>query len=179
MTATAEQKVMTKDSDALVARQIKNLRLIADASRREDGSDIPLGQEVRQAADTIERQAAEIDRLREERDRALYGQMRFDIMRYLIANTHGRLDGAEKAERHLKLSTCFCDMVFGADEYETDVMMAVHDGTQALTSYMDTEIGFPVFDRHPDIDTLAPLFFARFIELAHAALSTKETSHDR
>ncbi|MDW9528117.1 hypothetical protein RWE87_05150 [Sinorhizobium meliloti] len=42
---------------------VERLRKIADASRREDGSDIPLGEEVRAAAD-------ELDRLRRELEEA-------------------------------------------------------------------------------------------------------------
>lgn len=45
---------MSKD---IVGRRVKvasNLRNIADASRREDGTDIPLGQTCREAADLIE-----------------------------------------------------------------------------------------------------------------------------
>lgn len=42
-----------------VAGLVRKLVLIADASKREDGSDIPLGQQVRAAADAIERLARE------------------------------------------------------------------------------------------------------------------------
>jgi len=45
-------------------RLVEHLVSIADACRRADGSDIPLGQQVRQAAATITAQAAEIARLR-------------------------------------------------------------------------------------------------------------------
>lgn len=43
---------------------VERLRKIADASRRADGTDIPLGQELREAADAIER-------LKRERDEAV------------------------------------------------------------------------------------------------------------
>jgi glycine/D-amino acid oxidase-like deaminating enzyme len=64
------------DTTDLVTR----LRKIADASRREDGSDIPLGEHLREAADTIER-------LTRERDEATRWTMRFetDLNRTMLA----------------------------------------------------------------------------------------------
>ena len=45
---------------------VSDLLSIADASRRQDGSDIPLGQQLREAASRISQQDAEIERLRKE-----------------------------------------------------------------------------------------------------------------
>lgn len=45
---------------------VANLTAIADASRRQDGSDIPLGQQLREAASRISQQDAELDRMRRE-----------------------------------------------------------------------------------------------------------------
>ena len=49
-----------------VDRIARNLVGIAQASQRADGTDIPLGQQVRKAAALIEAQAAEIRSLREQ-----------------------------------------------------------------------------------------------------------------
>ncbi|MDO9099682.1 MAG: hypothetical protein Q7V53_02910 [Caldisericota bacterium] len=96
----------------------------------------------------------------------------FMINRYLIANTHGRWDGAEKAQRHIELCKFYVaiftgvmlDDVLLADEFER-----VHEATQALTDNMDEVIGFPLESR-PDYDRLAPLFFEHFHALAVEAL---------
>lgn len=56
-------------------RIVKHMRNIADASRRADGSDTPLGEQCREAASTIERLQRELRLLREQQkedfDRAL------------------------------------------------------------------------------------------------------------
>jgi len=49
-----------------VARMAANLIKIADASRRDDGSDIPLGEQVRAAADALTAQAESISELERE-----------------------------------------------------------------------------------------------------------------
>lgn len=43
---------------------VANMIRIADAARRPDGSDIPLGEQCREAADEITRLCAEVERLR-------------------------------------------------------------------------------------------------------------------
>lgn len=72
---------------------VERLRKIADASRRADGTDIPLGQELRSAADAIER-------LERERDEAIeYGSVMTDKYRRLIHETGpalvAKIDAAE------------------------------------------------------------------------------------
>ncbi len=51
-------------------------------------------------------------------------------------------------------------------EYGTMVYTYIHDATQKLTDYMDEVIGFPLENKRPDYDTLAPKFFEEFIRLA-------------
>ena len=100
----------------------------------------------------------------------------FMAARYLMSNADGRQDGAEKAHYHMELCKFYVSAARGHDdpdtvrrEYEDD-FQAVHDKTQGLTSYLDREIGFPIAGR-PDYDTLKPLFFERFHELAMTALT--------
>lgn len=101
------------------------------------------------------------------------------ITRYLMSNTPGRMDGVEKALRHMELCTFYVaaargiadlDMVRRTNE---DDFQAVHTITQALTDNLDEEIGFPLTGR-PDYNALAPLFFERFHELAMRALTGGE-----
>ena len=95
--------------------------------------------------------------------------MNFAIRRYLLANTYGRLDGYEKAEQHLKLSSIFIvsKMLCSIEKAESDEnLMRIHDATRKLTDHMDKEIGFPILDKEYDHDKLARKFFARFIDLA-------------
>lgn len=98
--------------------------------------------------------------------------------RYLISNTAGRLDGGEKAQRHIELCTFYVAAVRGVNDLDMvrrgrdgheDDYQAVHDTTQALTDYLDEEIGFPLESR-PDYDALVPLFFEKFHALAMKAL---------
>lgn len=96
------------------------------------------------------------------------------IHRYLLCNTEGRLDGAEKATQHLEMSYFYVAAVKGLDPeqvrlHERNAYMAVHDHTQLLTDNLDVEIGFPLTGR-PDYEDLAPKFFERFHELAMQAL---------
>lgn len=101
------------------------------------------------------------------------------ITRYLISNTHGRLDGSEKALRHAELCKFYVAAVRGASDvdlarrhYESDYQ-AVHKKTQELTDYMDEVIGFPL-NSTPDYTELAPLFFERFHALALEALGVNQ-----
>lgn len=95
--------------------------------------------------------------------------MDFSIARYLLSNTQGRLNGHEKAEQHLKLSSIFlaskmlCSL--NAAEHNEN-LMRIHDATRKLTDYMDKEIGFPISEEEYDINELSRKFFDRFIELA-------------
>lgn len=95
----------------------------------------------------------------------------FIIARYLMSNAHGRWNGAEKAQRHAELCAFYVACAFDlADESDVrrdheDEFQAVHEATQALTSNLDEEIGFPL-DSQPDYDALIPLFFERFHAIA-------------
>lgn len=101
------------------------------------------------------------------------------IHRYLMSCAHGRWDGAEKATRHIQLCNHYVATFLGGtledamSDHEA-AWKAVHDGTQALTGYMDEVIGFPLETR-PDYDVLAPKFFAEFHRLAVAELSAFAT----
>ena len=108
----------------------------------------------------------------------LWMQMDHYIHRYLMANTEGRQDGFEKAHHHMELTKIYLASILFCDKDRThyvnepngmEMFEDIHDHTQELTSYLDTEIGFPLDDTRPDYDTLAPLFFNRFIELADEA----------
>lgn len=94
----------------------------------------------------------------------------FPIHRYLMSNADGREDGAEKALRHLEMCYFYLAAYKGVsvDQARRDFIdeySALHDHTQALTDSLDEQIGFPLKGR-PDYDTLAPLFFERFHQLA-------------
>jgi len=96
---------------------------------------------------------------------ALRSLMRFDIVRYLLANTHGRLDGGERAERHINISKWLCRFILckGDENYDPsevlDSWKVVHDFLAIiLTDNMDVAIGFPVFERPDDYDGLADKF---------------------
>jgi hypothetical protein len=99
--------------------------------------------------------------------------MEFGIHRYLLSNTYGRLDGYEKAERNIHLCNIFiaskkyCDIECARFENE-DLFNLIHDKTQALTSYLDTEIKFPVDKDSSEID-YSKRFFHKFIKLAEQA----------
>ena len=98
----------------------------------------------------------------------------FAVMRYLMANAEGRLNGFEKAEKHRELCSFYVAVTHECDPVEAmskhpGAYQAVHRETQKLTDYLDEAIGFPLHGR-PDYDALAPLFFERFHALALAAL---------
>lgn len=101
----------------------------------------------------------------------------FAIGRYLMSVTTGRLNGAEKAERHEELCQFYVAAVRGVVDpdmvrrnYEDD-WDRVHTATQELTDYLDEVIGFPLDDEHPDYEVFIPLFFQRFHTLALLALN--------
>lgn len=118
-------------------------------------------------ADDMLRQAIE-----DERDRALWLATSFDVHRYLMACTSGRLSGAEKAERHQNLSEAFCYVltgVEGARGYK--IQRAIHDATQELTNHLD-RIGLERDDPSPDYDAIAKKFFDGFKAIAARAVLT-------
>ncbi len=112
-------------------------------------------------------------------ERALRNLASFDIHRYLMANTHGRQDGFEKAQRHSDLCITFVSVILDIpmemvrrEDYE-EQYQNVHTATQKLTSHMDEEIGFPLKSQ-PDYYELEPKFFNKFYALARKALAGKK-----
>lgn len=102
--------------------------------------------------------------------------MEFPIRRYLLANTHGRLNGNEKAEQHIEMSAIFlaCKKMCSIEKARhDDDWIKIHDATQELTDDLDTEIGFPIYETPEDYDELDRKFFDRFIELAERAFDEK------
>lgn len=106
--------------------------------------------------------------------RAMWRLTAHDVTRYLIANTSGRLDGAEKAERHRRLTEHYLKVWRGPEADDLDdfdpEFVTLRQVTRALTDRLDTAIGFPLADKWPDYDTLAVAFFERFHALAVAHL---------
>ncbi|WP_158547300.1 hypothetical protein, partial [Pseudomonas sp. MWU12-2115] len=100
--------------------------------------------------------------------------MERDCVHYLMSNAKGRRDGAMKAHNHDLLCRHIIAAIRGCDpdlvrRHHEDHYQAVHDGNQALTSYLDEVIGFPM-DERPDYADLTPKFFDKFFELAMRAL---------
>lgn len=110
--------------------------------------------------------------------RACWLHLNHTIVRYLMSNAEGRLDGAEKAMRHIELCTFYVAVTRGIELHDVrggateQIYQAVHSHTQALTDNMDELIGFPLVGR-PDYDELAPLFFERFHILALEAIDAR------
>lgn len=105
--------------------------------------------------------------------RACWLHLQPTIDRYLMSNAEGRWDGAEKAQRHIELCSFYVAIVLDCEPERARrrecAYQAVHTATQALTSHLAEAIGFPP-QGAPDYDALAPLFFARFHDLAMGAL---------
>lgn len=108
--------------------------------------------------------------------RAVFNATKFAIIRYLMANTHGRWSGAEKAQRHRELCSYYVstfldydidDIEFGPGTFYD----RVHSATQDLTDRLDSEIGFPLNMPQPDYDHYARKFHERFYELASTRLT--------
>ena len=96
----------------------------------------------------------------------------FLIHRYLQSNAEGRHDGYEKATRHTELCAFYVAIKHGVADVDSipsrchhEDFDAVHEATQALTSYLDQAIGFPIIG-HPDYNDLVPKFFDKFHEIA-------------
>lgn len=117
----------------------------------------------------------------------LWLMMSRHIRRYLLVNTKGREDGAEKAEHHIQMSYIYVASRMGvsvenaariqfSSVFSENLYRYIHDSTQALTSHMDEVIGFPLEEGvRPDYDTLAPLFFKEFIRIADEAFARVES----
>ena len=94
-------------------------------------------------------------------------EMDFHIHRYLMANSCQRLDGAEKADRHIKISKLLVEYITTDAQKVYDLWKPVHDYlADILTDRMDEVIGFPI--NKPlygdDYDLLAEKFFSVIIE---------------
>lgn len=93
----------------------------------------------------------------------LFQALNFPIHRYLLANTHGREDGNEKAQRHMEISGILVGFI-RCQEYDEirhfHIMKEVHDYlAEILTDNMDKVIGFPVFKRPHNYNELTQKFF--------------------
>ena len=111
-------------------------------------------------------------KLEKQNRHLLWLLMEHSIVRYLLSNTHGRLNGHEKAEQHIQLSAIFLayKKICSIDKARTDDdWIKIHNATRELTDHLDREIGFPIYERPDDYDELARKFFDRFIELAEKA----------
>ena len=97
----------------------------------------------------------------------LWKLMNFDINRYLMANSYQRLDGAEKANRHIKISKLLVEYITTDEHKVYDLWKPVHDYlADILTDRMDDVIGFPI-DKPlygSDYDLLAEKFFSVIID---------------
>lgn len=99
--------------------------------------------------------------------------MEFGIHRYLQSNTYGKADGSQKAHWHFELckiaiaSIYQCDIEDAAEDDERLAhLKRIHGESQELTCNLDKEIGFPLKEKSPNYEKLAPLFFDKFIEIA-------------
>lgn len=86
----------------------------------------------------------------------LYMMLEFKIHRYLLANTYGRLDGNEKAEQHLEISSILFSYIFEEQYNERKhwkTMMRIHNFlAEILTDRLDEVIGFPIDKLSCEID---------------------------
>lgn len=98
-----------------------------------------------------------------------------ECAQYLIANSHGRRDGAMKAHWHMELCKFYTSVANGGSDPDyirrehEEVYQRVHNHTQQLTDRLDEVIGFPLKER-PDYDVMLPRFFEHFHRLALEAL---------
>jgi hypothetical protein len=93
----------------------------------------------------------------------LFRAMEFEIHRYLLANTYGRLDGNEKYERHKNISVILYEFLTGKKYNEIkdfSKMRNIHDYlAEILTDRMDEVIDFPIYEKPYDYDELTQRFF--------------------
>jgi hypothetical protein len=86
----------------------------------------------------------------------------FPIHRYLLANTYGREDPIERANRHMEISGIIVGFIRCKKYHEIfhfSIMKEVHDYlAEILTDRMDEVIGFPVFERPHNYDELVEKF---------------------
>ena len=93
----------------------------------------------------------------------LFRAMEFEIHRYLLVNTYGRLDGNEKYERHKNISVILYEFLTCKkynEIYDFPKMRNIHDYlAEILTDRMDEVIGFPIYEKIYDYDELTERFF--------------------
>lgn len=100
----------------------------------------------------------------------LYSILKFDIIRYLLSNTHGRHDPVEKADRHMEISGIIFSYIFAREYNELKdwpIMMKIHDYlAEILTDKLDEAIGFPIYKESHEIDydEYAKRFFNFIVE---------------
>jgi hypothetical protein len=101
-----------------------------------------------------------------EQRQALRKALDFDITRYLIVNSINKIDGGERADRHVNISKAICHFIFDINPKEkyhytiSASWLAVHDYlADVLTDRMDEVIGFPVFQPLYDVDMYKDRFF--------------------
>lgn len=86
----------------------------------------------------------------------LYMLLEFDIHRYLLANTNTRMDGFEKADRHINIAKTLFSYIFIKQYNERNdwqTMMKIHDClAEILTDQLDEAIGFPIDKASYEID---------------------------
>lgn len=106
---------------------------------------------------------------REYLKRAMAEVIGFAAARYLMANTAGRENGAEKAQRHLEMSKAFVRVWTGSDVRNYEMVREVHDRTaEVLTNRLDEAICFDRQRGMTEKDLVA--FTERFFEVAAAVL---------
>ena len=76
--------------------------------------------------------------------------LEFPVHRYLLSNSFQRIDGFEKAQRHIEISKLIVRFIFLCDENSKQVVkywIIVHDYlSEILTSKMDEVIEFPLHE---------------------------------
>lgn len=102
----------------------------------------------------------------------------FPVERYLLSCTHGRWDGAEKAQRHDELCAAYVaaalgihDIAEGRGSPDFEMLHSlIRKATRELTDALDETIGFPVNDPRPDLYAFTERFFDRFHVIAFSVI---------
>ena len=96
--------------------------------------------------------------------------MKHDIYRYLMVNSVGREDGAEKSTRHINLVKTMMSFINCVEPYDAmiieDLFDGIHCATKELTDNLD-KMGLPLDRTTPDYDALANRFFDEFVRLSY------------
>lgn len=98
----------------------------------------------------------------------LFQALEWEIHRYLMANTYGREDGCERAERHMNISAIILSFITVKKYHEIHdfpKMKVIHDYlAEILTDKMDEVIDFPIKREIHDYDEYIWRFFNVIIE---------------